>query len=65
MLRADTNPLGFVNGDEEDTVSYLSENFTSILKDYTARTDISIHAPYCGTTCDAIVQVIRQTLAAL
>ncbi|KAN0120168.1 hypothetical protein V8E51_002376 [Hyaloscypha variabilis] len=56
MLRADTNPLGFVNGDEEDTVSYLSENFTSILKDYTARTDISIHAPYCGTTCDAIVQ---------
>jgi hypothetical protein len=59
MLKADTSPLGFVSGDE-NSASYLSQNFTSIVKGFTAREDISINASYCGASCEAIVQVIRE-----
>jgi len=66
MLSSDASPLGLINSDGDSlpgtSVSYLSQNFTSILRDFTARKDISIDAPYCGASCEAVVQVFNQLI---
>jgi len=66
ILSSQDNALAYSNtiGDET-SVSYLSPNFNSIVKDFTARKDISIETPYCGDSCTAIVQVFKQSINAV